>query len=153
MNITLQINDENFNSFFGNVEDCITDEMKKDVLKTALDNWANADNTTDSIKKLMIAEGSYYNKYQPKLSDDARLILKDSILSDPEYVESIRNLLLEIFEKNGKEILIKSLAEILLSSIANQNAFIQAMQYTASDVIQNTLYDHMKQYHNNNNNY
>ena len=151
MNVTLQINDKNFKSFFGNVEDCITDEMKKDVLKTALEIWANSSDSINSVKKLMITEGSYYNHYQPKLTDDAKLILRDSILSDPEYIESIRNLLLEIFEKNGKEILIKSLAEILLSSIANQNAFIEAMQNSTSEIIQKTLWDHMNQYHNNNN--
>ena len=154
MEIKLQIDDEKFDKIFGNLEENFTQEMKEEAIKKAIEVWAAQEQSQKAIKNCLLENyrsynSDYYN-YSERLSDLGKEIVTKAILEEGNYIKEIQDMLMEMMRDNGKELIIKALAEVVIQSFTKSEAFESAAHEIASDtariIVNNYLSNHNSQY-------
>lgn len=129
MEIKFEINDEMFDPTFKNALENLSLEQKQEILLKGFKEYIQTDECKENFKNVFFEGFGYYNS-SLKFSEDGNRIVSKAIMEDKEFKDSIINLITELMKDKGKEILIASLKNILLSGLYNDAAFIDGIRYT-----------------------
>lgn len=148
MEIKFEINDEMFDPTFKNALENLSLEQKQEILLKGFKEYMQTDKCKENFKNVFFDGFGYYNS-SLKFSDEGSKIVSKAIMEDKEFKDSIINLIKEIMEDKGKEILIASLKNILLAGLYDNTTFIDGLRNTiATDI--NVIIN--KKFNNMNNN-
>lgn len=127
MEIKFEINDEMFDPTFKNALENLSFEQKQEILIKGFKEYIQTDSCKEDFKKTFFSGYNYYSS-SIALSDVGCKIVSKAIMEDKEFKDTVINIIQELMEDKGEEILIASLKNILLAGLYNNNAFMDGIR-------------------------
>lgn len=135
MEIKIEVSDEKFSKFFGDdIEQYITEDLKKEIVKNAIIDFCTSEIFRNKIENLFFERGNYSNNYQTKLTEYGEYILSEAIKNNKDLLDPAKQKLNDIFDKEGKDILIGAFSKMIIRSLFNAEGFQTRVSEVAADV-------------------
>lgn len=152
MEIKIEVSDEKFSEFFGdNMEQYITEDIKKEIVKNAIADFCASEEFRNKIKNIFIERGDWSNNYCTKLTKFGELILIEAIRDDKELLGPAKQTLENTFNEYSEGILVKALSKMIISSLFNTTDFQvraqEAAEFAANSICQGIMSDHVNSKH------
>ena len=152
MEIKIEVSDEKFSKFFGDdIEQYITEDLKKEIVKNAIIDFCTSETFKNKIVGLFFARGDYSNNYQTKLTEYGEYILTEAIKNNKDLLDPAKQKLNDIFDKEGKDILIRAFSKMIIRSLFNTEDFqikvYEVAENVANTISRNIILDHMNNEH------
>lgn len=152
MEIKIEVSDEKFSKFFGDdIEQYITEDLKKEIVKNAIIDFCTSEIFRNKIENLFFERGNYSNNYQTKLTKYGEHILTEAIENNKDLLDPAKQKLNDIFDKEGKDILIRAFSKMIINSLFNTTDFQTRVYEVAEDaaniISRNIISDHINNEH------
>lgn len=150
MEIKIEVSDEKFSKFFGDdIEQYITEDLKKEIVKNAITDFCTNEIFRNKIEGLFFERGNYNNNYQTKLTEYGEYILTEAIKNNKDLLDPAKQKLNDIFDKEGKDILIGAFSKMIIKSLFNAEDFQTRVYGVAADIANNISRNIMSDHINN----
>ena len=138
MEITINIDNEKFEKLVS-IQNKITDEEMAELFKEGLKSYFESDEFKQKMNGVFFQKVGYYDS---NLTITPRgMNILENIFSETETKKEYEEIVKSIIEKNSKEIVIKSLATIILDGIMHRDLVTNCMKDTALDTIYQVIND------------
>ncbi len=145
MDITIKVNDDQFNDLMKEGIEALSIEDKKQILINGITQMFESSFGKEILTKLLFKKDYYGSDYN--LSDTGMKILS-SCISDQDFTD-LKEILMEKLRTNGDDILSDAIMRIFMQGFAKSTEVQQAISNTTEEYISSKLFDHMREYHNN----
>lgn len=138
MELKINIDDEMFNKLVEVRDDILTEDVMKELLIEGAKQYFTSEEFYSKMSNSFFYEnGGYYGPKYYELTAFAKEWLKSCIT--PEDLNISKEKLLEVIDKDSKEILYKALSEIILNGIFNNNIVYDHLANAARSEIANQM--------------
>lgn len=146
MEVKLEVNDEQFENLLKEGIEALTKDDKKRMITEGFSQYINSNEGKDIIKNILFERRSGYWGNNEYMLTRAGTEILSSCITEKDFTD-VRELLFDFMKEHGQEIIIKALADALMSGLFNNNTFANEFERYAKEAADRCVYDHINDMH------